>query len=259
MLHDSDELISIIMPAYNSDKYIAQAIDSVIQQTYQNWELIIIDDCSSDNTSGITEQKIEKDSRIRLIKNEQNLGVSATRNKGVALSRGEWVAFLDSDDLWEKSKLEKQMKLAQAAPAEFVFTGSSFIDENGDSYEGILEVPDKVTYSRLKRHNIISCSSVLIKKHFFDKIKMEKDHMHEDYAFWLKVLKTGAIAYGVNEPLLIYRISKTSRSGNKLKTIKKTYQVFRNVGINPVGSVYYMTSHVISSVFKYKRIGRVIG
>lgn len=258
LLKDSDELISIIMPAYNSDKYIAQAIDSVIQQTYQSWELIIIDDCSSDNTNSIIEQMIEKDSRIRRIKNEQNLGVSATRNKGVALCRGEWVAFLDSDDLWEKTKLDKQMKLAHASSAEFVFSGSSFIDENGSSYEGILEVPDKVTYSRLKMHNIISCSSVLIKKHFFNKIKMEKDHMHEDYAFWLKVLKTGTTAFGINEPLLIYRISRTSRSGNKLKTVKKTYQVFRNVGINPFGSVFYMVSHVISSVFKYKRIGKVV-
>ncbi|NLJ14732.1 MAG: glycosyltransferase family 2 protein, partial [Ignavibacteria bacterium] len=167
---------------------------------------------------------------------------------------GDWIAFLDSDDMWESTKLEKQMKVAKEKSAEFLFTGANYINEDGEPYKGIFEVPEQVSYKKLRNQNVISCSSVLIKKKFFENIKMEKDEMHEDYAVWLRVLKLGVIAYGVNEPLLIYRISRNSKSGNKMKTVKMTYKVFRFVGINPIGSAYFMINHVLRSVAKYKKI-----
>lgn len=248
------ELISIVMPAYNCEKYIENSIKSVINQTYSNWELIIIDDGSKDKTLDIIKIFEIKDSRIKSYPNEKNMGVSATRNKGIYLALGEWIAFLDSDDLWEPSKLEKQFELIKSKEAEFTFTGSSYINENGENFKGIFEVPQEVTYKKLRNQNVISCSSVLIKKKFFKDIKMEKDDIHEDYAVWLKVLKLGIIAYGVNEPLLIYRISRNSKSGNKFKTIKMTYNVFRFIGINPIGSCYFMLRHVTASIVKYRRI-----
>jgi teichuronic acid biosynthesis glycosyltransferase TuaG len=186
--------------------------------------------------------------------NEKNQGVSATRNRGISLSNSEWIAFLDSDDIWEDTKLEKQINYADKINAQFLYTGSSFINENGLSYTGIFEVPEKVNYLKLRRHNVISCSSVLIKRGFFQDIKMENDDMHEDYAVWLRVLKVCSFAYGINEPLLIYRISKNSKSGNKLKTIRMTYKVFRFIGINPFGSVYFMLRHIIGSINKYRNI-----
>lgn len=250
----SRDLVSIIMPAYNCEKYIEDAINSVIAQTYNSWELIVIDDGSKDNTVRIIEELSNKDYPIRFYKNEKNLGVSETRNKGIALADGEWIAFLDSDDMWEDSKLEKQVAFSNKKGAEFVFTGSSFINESGDSYKGILKVPERVNYKKLRTHNVISCSSVLIKKKFFKDIRMEKDDMHEDYAVWLRVLKTGVCAYGINEPLLVYRISPNSKSGKKIKTIKMTYKVFRFIGINPVGSAYFMCRHVIGSIKKYRKI-----
>ncbi len=248
------ELISIVMPAYNCEKYIENSIKSVINQTYSNWELIIIDDGSKDKTLEIIKNFQIKDSRIKSYPNEKNIGVSATRNRGIDLALGEWIAFLDSDDLWEPSKLEKQFELIKSKEAEFTFTGSSYINENGENFKGIFEVPQEVTYKILRNQNVISCSSVLIKKKFFRDIKMEKDDIHEDYAVWLKVLKLGIIAYGVNEPLLIYRISRNSKSGNKFKTIKMTYNVFRFIGINPIGSIYFMLRHVTASILKYRRI-----
>lgn len=254
MLLREEPLVSIIMPAYNCERYIKEAIDSVIAQTYKHWELIVIDDGSKDDTAKIVDELSLKDSRIHLYVNEKNQGVSATRNKGILIARGDWIAFLDSDDMWKPQKLEKQMLLSQETGAEFLFTGSSFINEKGDYYRGIFEVPQKVTYKRLRMHNVISCSSVLIKKCLLDDIKMENDDMHEDYAVWLRVLKTGVCAYGINEPLLIYRISKNSKSGNKLKTIRMTYKVFRFLGINPVGSTYFMLTHVAGSLQKYRRI-----
>ena len=250
----NEDLVSVIMPAYNCEKYVVEAINSVLAQTYKNWELLVLDDGSKDNTLQIIEEFSQKDSRIKALPNGKNMGVSATRNRGIELASGDWIAFLDSDDMWEPLKLEKQFEVVENKSAEFLFTGSSYISEVGEPFKGIFEVPEKITYKRLRNQNVISCSSVLVKKKYFENIKMEKDEMHEDYAVWLRILKLGVTAYGVNEPLLIYRISRNSKSGNKMKTVKMTYKVFRFVGINPIGSAYFMMRHVIASVGKYKRI-----
>jgi teichuronic acid biosynthesis glycosyltransferase TuaG len=253
-MSDNQALVSIVMPAYNCEKYVVEAINSVLAQTYRNWELLVLDDGSKDKTLQIIEEFSQKDSRIKALPNGKNMGVSATRNRGIELASGEWIAFLDSDDMWKPEKLEKQFEIVEKEAAEFLFTGSSYINEEGEPYKGIFEVPEKITYKKLRNQNVISCSSVLVKKKYFEHIKMEKDEMHEDYAVWLRILKTGVTAFGVNEPLLIYRISRNSKSGNKMKTVKMTYKVFRFVGINPIGSAYFMMRHVIASVGKYKRI-----
>jgi teichuronic acid biosynthesis glycosyltransferase TuaG len=242
------------MPAYNCERYIELAAHSVINQTFQDWELIVIDDGSTDRTVDIIKTIATKDNRIRVIVNENNQGVSKTRNKGISIAKGDWIAFLDSDDMWERTKLEKQLDLAKQTSAEFVFTGSSFINEDGDYYKGIFQIPEKVSYQQLRNQNVISCSSVLVKKRFFATIKMEKDEMHEDYAVWLRILQTGIVAYGINEPLLIYRLSRNSKSGNKLKTVIMTYRVFRFLGLNPLTSFYFMLRHVLGSVKKYRSI-----
>ncbi|PXW92011.1 teichuronic acid biosynthesis glycosyltransferase TuaG [Streptohalobacillus salinus] len=250
----NEALVSIVMPAYNCEKYVVEAINSILAQTYRNWELLVLDDGSKDNTLRIIEDFSQNDSRIKALPNGKNMGVSATRNRGIELASGEWIAFLDSDDMWEPEKLEKQFEIVDKEAAEFLFTGSSYINEEGEPYKGIFKVPEKITYKKLRNQNVISCSSVLVKRKYFEHIKMEKDKMHEDYAVWLRILKIGVTAFGVNEPLLIYRISRNSKSGNKIKTIKMTYKVFRFVGINPIGSAYFMMRHVIASVGKYKRI-----
>ncbi len=253
-MSNNEALVSIVMPAYNCEKYVVEAINSILAQTYRNWELLVLDDGSKDNTLRIIEEFSQKDSRIKALPNGKNMGVSATRNRGIELASGEWIAFLDSDDMWKPEKLEKQFEIVEKEAAEFLFTGSSYINEEGEAYKEIFEVPEKITYKKLRNQNVISCSSVLVKKKYFEHIKMEKDEMHEDYAVWLRILKTGVTAFGVNEPLLIYRISRNSKSGNKMKTVKMTYKVFRFVGINPFGSAYFMLRHVIASVGKYKRI-----
>ncbi|WP_096203109.1 glycosyltransferase family 2 protein [Bacillus sp. FJAT-45350] len=247
-------LVTVIMPAYNSEKYIEESIESVLLQTYSNIELIVLDDGSTDNTIKIIEKLSSKDQRINLYKNERNLGVSETRNKGISMAKGEWIAFLDSDDIWEKTKLEKQMMYAEASNAEFLYTAVTYINEEGRAYSGQFKVPPKVSYKQLLRQNIITCSSVLLKKDFFKNIKMERDEMHEDYAVWLRILRTGVYAHGINEPLLIYRISKNSKSGNKVKTIKMTYRVFRFIGLNQLKSAYFTLRHVIGAFYKYKKI-----
>ena len=252
---NNETFISVIMPAYNCDQYIEEAINSVTNQTYQNWELLVVDDCSNDKTTQIIEKLSKVDSRIRFYSNKKNQGVSATRNKAISLANGSWLAFLDSDDIWDKTKLEKQINYANDRNAEFIFTGSSYTNEDGEFYPGGFEVPDEVIYEQLRNQNVISCSSVLIKRHFFDTIQMENDEMHEDYGVWLRVLRLGVTAYGINEPLLVYRISRNSKSGNKIKTIKMTYKVFRFIGINPIGSAYFTMRHIMGAFNKYRKIG----
>lgn len=128
------------------------------------------------------------------------------------------------------------------------------MNEEGNVYKGIFEVPKKVTFKILKKQNVISCSSVLIKKKYFENIRMEKDELHEDYVVWLRILGLGITAYGVNEPLHTIRISRNSKSGNKFKSLIMTYKVFRFIGINPIGSAYFMSRHVLGAARKYKKI-----
>lgn len=253
---EKDFLVSIIMPAYNCESFIEESINSVILQTYSNWELLILDDFSMDDTLKIAKKISRNNKRIRVISNQKNIGVSLTRNKGVKLSKGSYIAFLDSDDVWETNKLELQMDLILKLGAEFTFTGSSFIDKNGTFYKGIFNVPENINYKRLRFHNVISCSSVVLKKDFFKNMQMQYDEVNEDYLFWLRLLKTGVTAYAIDKPLLRYRILDNSRSRNKIKQIYKTYKVFRILKINFFSSLYFTLSHLLGSIKKYYNIYR---
>ena len=248
------QLVSIIMPAYNCEKFIEEAVNSVFKQTYDSWELIIIDDLSNDNTVAIIEKLSTRDNRIRFFRNEFNLGVSKTRNKGINMAKGDWIAFLDSDDIWSKEKLEKQIIFANNYKVNFIFTGSSFVNENSIPYKGNLNIPNRVDYKQLLKHNIISCSSVLIKKVYMLKYRMERDDTHEDFGTWLRVLKEEPFAYGINEPLLIYRISNFSKSSNKIKSLIMAYKTYRFIGINPLVTLYYLCWYIIMGLKKYKNI-----
>ncbi len=254
-LKDKEQpLVSIIMPAYNCEKYIADSIDSILEQTYVDWELIVVDDGSSDATENIILKYIDKYENIKYFKNKENVGVSATRNRAIRLSSGKYIAFLDSDDLWTKDKLEKQVSFMLEHGHKFTFTASSFIDENGDSYTGIFNIPKSVKYKKLKKQNVISCSSVVIEKGILERFDLNSAELHEDFLLWLTIMKKGIVAYGINEPMLIYRISKNSKSGNKKKSIKMTYNTYRADKNSKIKSYYYLMFYVFKSFFKYRKI-----
>lgn len=246
---DQQPLISIIMPAFHSEKTIKESVLSVVEQTYTHWELIIIED----GTSDATETSVESfhDTRIHFHRNFTNLGVSKTRNRGLELAQGEWIAFLDSDDLWDVQKLQKQLNCAVANLGEFVYTAANYINELGVFYKGISSVPLKVTYNQLLQHNLIACSSVLVKKSLLGDLRFVSDDLSEDYAMWLSLLKKVSCAYGVNEPLLTYRISASSRSGNKIRSLHRGYRVYRHFGISPFISSIYIFNHMFHSYRKY--------
>lgn len=246
--------VSIIMAAYNAEKTIRQAIESVLAQTYSNFELLVVNDCSKDQTQAIVEEYSQKDARVRLIINPHNMGVSHTRLNGLNAATGEWIAVLDSDDAWMPDKLEKQMVLQKRTGAVLLYTGSQFMDSDGNKIDWVLNVPEKVNYRTLLKQNILSNSSSLCRKDLYKKHYAIGDEMHEDFALWLNILKNGEVAYGVNEPLLIYRVSTNSKSGNKLKAAKMNWNTYRAVGLNVLEAVYYEICYVFKNIIKYCKI-----
>lgn len=247
-------LISIIMAAYNAEKTIEQAINSVLNQTYPNFELLVVNDCSTDKTAALVEAVAKKDNRVRLISNKKNSGVSYTRKHGLEETRGEWIAILDSDDAWKPEKLEKQIALQEKTNADLLFTGSAFMDADGKPIDWYLAAPAEVTYRQLLKQNVLSNSSALVRKELYAKYYAVGDGMHEDFALWLNILKDGRKAYGVDEPLLIYRIAKSSKSGNKFKAAKMNWNTYRYIGLNPIEAAYYEGWYMIKNVIKYTNL-----
>ncbi len=274
-------MISIIMPAYNAEKTIKQSMESVIKQTYTDWELIVVDDCSMDSTVKVVEAFIKEYGKynIRLVKNLENRGVAYSRNRGVDESRGVWMAFLDSDDLWREDKLEKQMcfmkndetyscdnkvKLSYGVRSEMesnpklIFTGSSFITSSGEKLGYIFHVPFRISREELLKQNLISCSSVMVSKELIEKYKFPEkiSTIHEDFAVWLRILGEIPFAYGIDEPLLRYRISSDSKSGNKIKATVMNWNTYRYVGLGKMSACYYMIHYCFRGLRKWKNLRR---
>lgn len=177
--------ISIVTPAYNCEKYLEEAVNSVLAQSFEDWELLIIDDCSKDATWLRMQTLAKQDNRIRIFQNRHNSGSAATRNNGIRQAKGEWIAFLDSDDLWRPEKLERQMSVLRKHPdASFLFTGSAFIEDDGMTIAHVLHVPEKVSRKKLLKQNVISCSSVLIRRELMLEFPMpEEDGIHEEFCY----------------------------------------------------------------------------
>ncbi|MBP3803820.1 MAG: glycosyltransferase [Oribacterium sp.] len=254
------ETVSIIMPAYNAGKTIKSSIESVIAQSYVEWELLIVDDSSSDDTVKVVEAIIKehKERDIKLLKNIRNMGVAYSRNYGVKESHGEWIAFLDSDDLWSSDKLEKQVKYVKdhEMMEGLVFTGSSFITVQDKSLDYVLHVPEKIERSELLKQNVISCSSVLVSRNLVHKYRFPENikTIHEDFVVWLGILSSVKYACGIDEALLKYRISEGSKSGKKTKAALMNWNTYRYVGLGFVQCLYYMIHYAFRGALKWARI-----
>ena len=248
--------VSVVMPAYNAERYIGQAIQSVLRQTYPDFELLVVDDGSKDQTVRIVRCLAEQDDRIHLYIMGKNSGVSASRNFGVTQARGEWIAFLDSDDIWREDKLERQLSyLARFPSAAIGYTASAFMNADGERYAYIMAALPQTTYAMLLRGNLMSCSSVMVKTSLMRRYPMGGDQMHEDYAAWLQILREVPCAYGVNEPLLIYRVSSASKSGDRITSAEMLYHTYRYVGFSAARALCMVFRYVFCSVDKRRKIG----
>lgn len=242
-------VISVIMPVYNGEKYIEQAIKSVLCQKVR-LELIIVDDCSDDHTADVIKPFLELDEVIYL-KNKKNQGVAVSRNTGCEKARGEYIAFLDADDWWAEDKLEKQIKRLSESGCVLCCTGRELMKEDGISTGKTIPVKNEITYNDLLFHNSINCSSVVVKTDIMKQYPMAYEDSHEDYITWMKLLKEYGNACGVNEPLLKYRLSAGSKSGNKLKSAKMTYKAYQYMGFGKLKSLCLFVSYAVHGIRKY--------
>lgn len=242
-------LVSVILPAYHSEKTIEKAIDSALIQNVP-MEILILNDSPGDGLSAIL-KKYETDSRIRYFENECRLGASGSRNKGVQLARGSYIAFLDSDDWWEPEKLQKQLSLMEKTGAVFCSTARKLITDSPRLSGKIIPVKEKITYEMMLHQNWINCSSVLIRRDVISRFPMSHENSHEDYITWLHILKEHKFACAVNEPLLNYTVSTSGKSGNKLHSAKMTFLVYRYMGFGIFQSVFYFCCYAFNGLKKY--------
>lgn len=221
-----NELVSIIMPSYNTALYITDSIQSVLAQTYENWELIIVDDCSTDNTDEVVRPFLT-DIRIRYIKNEQNLGAANSRNKALKEAKGRWIAFLDSDDLWEPEKLERQTRFMQENGYHFSYTNYIEIDENSMPNGKWITGPKRITILGMYCYCWMGCLTVMYDAEYVGLVQIADIKKNNDYAMWLKVSRK-AECHLLNETLAKYRKRNGSISNHGyLKLIRWHYKLFR--------------------------------
>lgn len=245
----TDKKVSVVIPSYNSGRTIRQAVESALEQGVQV-EVIIVDDGSQDDTESVLDA-YRDDSRVRIIRNECNMGVAASRNRGVKEAACPYVAFLDSDDVWLPGKLEKQLELMNRTQSVLCSTARELISETGERTGRVIQVPESVTYRQLLRGNVINCSSVLVDRQAILKYPMGNDNIHEDYICWLQMLREYGTAVAVNEPLILYRQTRNSKSGSKLSSARKTFAVYRKMGYGLVRSCIYFVCYAVNGVIKY--------
>ena len=214
-----EDLVSIIVPVYNAEKFIEDTIKTIMEQTYKNWEALFIDDQSVDDSVNIIKRYTIINNQIKLIKNSENKGAAISRNNGIKQARGKYIAFLDADDLWDKEKLEKQINFMKKNDCAFSFTGYQFADENGKPTGKKVCVPTSITYKQALKNTTISTITVI-----FNMNKLTKEDIYmpnvknEDTATWWKILRKGYTAYGINEIMSLYRRSGNTTSSNKFKS-----------------------------------------
>lgn len=226
---EKQELVSIITPTYNCGEFIAETIESVLAQTYQNWEMIVVDDCSTDNTEEIIATFLKKDHRIQYHKLKQNAGAAVARTVSMQLAKGEYMAFLDSDDLWYPQKLEKQIAYMKKNGYAFTCTKYEQIDEKSELMGKVIKVIPKTNYNRLLLDCPVGNSTVMYDVRIMGKFKVPDIKKRNDDALWLQMLKKEEYIYGIDEILMKYRVRENSISSNKFNLIKYHWYLYRNV------------------------------
>jgi len=245
-------LVTIITPSYKSEKFISQTIESVLSQTYQNWEMIIVDDASPDNSNNIIEKYCQKDARIKLIKIEINSNPAVARNRAIKEAKGRYIAFLDADDLWKSKKLEKQLIFMRENDLAFTYSSYDLIDEDGRSL-GTFTTIESINYKGMLKTSSVGCLTAIYDTNKLGKVYMPLIEKRQDYGLWLKILKKINTTKGIIEPLSSYRILENSVSSNKIKAAQYQWKIYREVEkLNIFKSVYYFVQYACNGLRKYK-------
>lgn len=247
-----DELISIIVPVYNAERFIGETMRCVAAQTYPHWELLLVEDGSSDRTVYVIEEYIRKnnESRIRLIRQPENLGAARARNRGLREAAGRYIAYLDADDLWVPEKLEHELAFIQKKNAAFAFTGYEFVNENGRETGKVVRVPETLNYRQALKNTTIFTTTVMFDTEKIDKALLEMPVIKsEDTALWWKVLRKGYTAYGLDENLAKYRRAGKSLSSNKLEAMRRIWNLYRKAeGLGVLSSAWHFCFWAVRAV-----------
>lgn len=244
-------LVSIITPTYNSEKYISQTIESIINQTHTNWELIITDDCSTDSTIKIIESFAKKDNRIRINKLESNSGAGIARNNSIAQAKGRFIAFCDSDDIWLPEKLERQLIFLTKNNLSFTYSGFDIIDERGKVISKH-KPPRRLTFKDLLLSNEIGCLTAIYDTSLLGKMYMSEMRNRQDWVLWLNILKQINTAEGLTNSLALYRIRKGSISRSKIDMLKFHWKVYsKEMNFNTIESVRLLSKYIFHYIKKF--------
>ena len=247
-------LVSIVVPVYNAAKYVEETVMSVVNQTYENWELLLVDDGSTDGSCEIIKRLEKEDNtgRIKVLLPTEHGTAAKARNYGISNASGKYIAFLDADDLWEKQKLEKQMEFLQEKKAGFLFTGYEFASEKGEGLGKIVKVPETLTYKQALKNTTIFTSTVLIDIEVVDKeLVFLPEIKSEDTATWYQILRNGHKAYGLNENLVKYRRVANSLSSNKLEAVRRIWNLYRKAEkLSVVYSAYNFVFWAVRAVLR---------
>lgn len=226
-----DDLVSIIIPVYNSEDFLAETLDSVLRQTYRNWELLLVDDCSTDASAEIIRNYMKMDDRIHYIHLTANSGAAVARNTGLHASSGRYITYLDADDLWYPTKLERQLAFLQENNVSFSCCAYDKIEQDGTPLHKIVYMPSTMNYHQLLQNTIIQTVGVIVDTKYVDPALLEMPNVRrgQDFATWLQILRNGILFHGQPEVLASYRRVTTSLSSNKFRAVKRTWNVYRNI------------------------------
>lgn len=254
-------LVSIITPIYNCEDFLRETIASVSSQSYQDWELIMVDDCSKDKTLKIAKYYAEHDKRIKIVELEKNSGAAVARNTAIALAEGRYIAFLDSDDRWVPKKLEAQLSFMKENNVAFSYAAYEKVDEQGNVV-GLVRVPEKVEYNDLLKVCSIGCLTAMYDTYTLGKIYMPLIRKRQDLGLWLRILKKIPYAYGVQEVLGQYQLRSDSISANKISAAKYTWRLYRDVEkLNIFLASYYFMHYAVNGILrtKFPHLAKALG
>lgn len=246
-----EDLISIVVPVYNAEQFLKDTIKTIEEQTYTNWELIFVNDCSPDKSVEIIQNEMKENKKVKLLQLKENSGAAVARNTGIREAKGRYIVFIDADDLWDREKLKKQIKFMKEKDCAFSFTSYEFADEKGIGNGKIVRVPKKINYKQALKNTTIWTSTVMfdVKKLGKELIQMPNVKRGQDTATWWKVLKQISYAYGIDEVLSYYRRTNESLSSNKIRALKRTWNLYRNVEhLNIFYSFYNFCWYVLNAI-----------
>jgi teichuronic acid biosynthesis glycosyltransferase TuaG len=244
------ELVSIITPSYNSERFISETINSIINQTYINWELLITDDCSKDNTISIVESFQKNDSRIKLFVLKSNGGAGLARNNSIRNAKGRYIAFCDSDDQWKIDKIEKQLGFMDRLSLKFTYSSYDVVDEFG-SFKSVIDAPKTISYKMLLNNNYVGCLTAIYDRKLLGNFYMNEIRKRQDWALWLNIMKILKTTKGMSESLAIYRVRSNSISTNKVEMLKYNYQIYNIVlGYNHLQSFFLIINYIFQYLIK---------